>query len=92
GKVQDVYLAVNGEYTFEQTRILPGQDFTLPPGAYFLLGASAGITIPLDDAHLELSLAIENALNTSYRNYLNRLRYFADELGMNVRMRAHYHF
>ncbi|KKM72261.1 hypothetical protein LCGC14_1422330, partial [marine sediment metagenome] len=32
---------------------------------------------------LTVGFGITNILNTSYRNYLNRLRYYADDLGRN---------
>ena len=33
---------------------------------------------------LNIGLGVNNVFNTSYRNYLNSLRYFADELGRNI--------
>jgi iron complex outermembrane receptor protein len=35
---------------------------------------------------IQVSLNINNLLNTSYRNYLNRLRFFADDLGRNFQL------
>ena len=34
-----------------------------------------------------LSLSVTNLLNTSYREYLNRFRYYADEMGRNITLR-----
>lgn len=36
------------------------------------------------------SIVAQNLLNTSYRNYLNELRYFADDLGRNVLLNLKY--
>ncbi|MBK8625953.1 MAG: hypothetical protein IPN86_10440 [Saprospiraceae bacterium] len=33
---------------------------------------------------LDLIVRCENLLNSTYRDYLNRLRYFADEMGRNI--------
>jgi len=33
---------------------------------------------------LNIGLGINNLLDTNYREYLNRLRYFADDLGRNI--------
>ena len=33
---------------------------------------------------LNIGLGVNNVFDTSYRNYLNSLRYFADELGRNI--------
>ena len=32
---------------------------------------------------LNIGLGVNNVFDTSYRNYLNSLRYFADEIGRN---------
>lgn len=77
-------IGVSGQYVFEQTRYVDGQDFLPPPGAYFLLGFNASTGIKLGENHLDINFRIDNALNTTYRDYLNRLRYFADELGLNA--------
>ncbi|MEM6517552.1 MAG: TonB-dependent receptor [Bacteroidota bacterium] len=63
-------------------------DFINPPDGYFLLDASWSFK----KKNLEGGLAIQNALNTRYRNYLNDLRYFADELGINVLLTLNYKF
>lgn len=54
-----------------------------PPNAYNLVNFEASTNIPLKKTRLRLVAKIENLLNTRYRNYLNRLRYFADETGIN---------
>ncbi|MFT6036953.1 MAG: iron complex outermembrane receptor protein, partial [Marivirga sp.] len=36
------------------------------------------------------SFAVRNVFNTSYRNYLNQMRYFADELGRNFLFTINY--
>ena len=33
---------------------------------------------------ISISLIFDNILDTNYRNYLNRLRFYADEMGRNV--------
>lgn len=38
------------------------------------------------------SVTAQNLLNTSYRNYLNELRYFADEPGRNILFALNYNF
>jgi iron complex outermembrane receptor protein len=80
-------ITVNGKYVFKQTHLNDDQDILPPPNGYFLLGATIGTTIQLNQLKLRLSLNGENLLNTRYRDYLNRQRYFADDLGWNVSMR-----
>ena len=70
-------------YVFEQRNISEEQDFVAPPEGYYLLGFRASAEKQLKGIRLEAHLGVENALNASYRDYLNRQRYFADELGRN---------
>ncbi|WP_071781119.1 TonB-dependent receptor [Adhaeribacter aquaticus] len=62
-------------------------DYIAPPAGYFLLQASLGKTFMAGKQPIEISLAGNNLLNTTYRDYLNRFRYFADEMGRNVVVR-----
>ena len=60
-------------------------DISTPPPTYHLLHLNSDITFALTDkTNLNVGLSVQNLLNTSYRNYLNRLRYFADDLGRNI--------
>ncbi|MDW3645606.1 MAG: TonB-dependent receptor [Bacteroidia bacterium] len=85
-------LSINAKYVFRQNRLLPEQDFLAPPDAYFLLGAEWEGHIQLGESKVAFSLQAENILNTVYRDYLNRLRYYADDLGINIRLGIRYEF
>lgn len=74
-------------WTGRQNRIDESQDFLAPPESYSLLSAKTGTHIKFHNSILEISLFADNLLNTQYRDYLNRLRYFADELGFNAGLR-----
>ncbi|WP_242922020.1 TonB-dependent receptor [Pontibacter liquoris] len=82
-RTSNSYLAIGGQYVAEQTRYptKADQDYALPPDAYFLLHAEAGTTLHLGKQPLEIGITGNNLLNTSYRDYLNRFRYYADDLG-----------
>lgn len=59
-------------------------DVSTPPGAYHLLNFDSSIDIAIrKKSNLTVGFGITNVWNTSYRNYLNRLRYYADDLGRN---------
>lgn len=88
----DNSISLNGRYVFEQTRLLAEQDLLAPPEGYFLLGVDVGSGIHLEKTHLNFKLRVENMLNTTYRDYLNRMRYFADDLGINVSLNVNYTF
>jgi iron complex outermembrane receptor protein len=41
---------------------------------------------------MQVGLYVNNLLNTSYRNYLNRLRYYADDVGRNITLQLKYNY
>jgi len=61
-------------------------DIADPPSGYFLLDLGWEANL----GPLSWRLALQNALNNSYRNYTNRVRYFADEPGLNVILSLNY--
>ncbi|GAB4124308.1 MAG: TonB-dependent receptor [Raineya sp.] len=63
-------------------------DFMKAPASYFLLGAG----IEADYQKFRFSLKAENILNTVYRDYLNRWRYYANDLGRNFIIQLNYTF
>jgi iron complex outermembrane recepter protein len=60
-------------------------DISTPPPAFHLLHFYGDITFRMSEkTQLNIGLSVNNIFNTSYRAYLNRLRYFADDLGRNI--------
>jgi iron complex outermembrane recepter protein len=104
GRLSDVSLAITGLYVARQQRVPAigqradaGQviftgDFAPPPPAYFLLGAEASATLRLGRRAVTVSVLGQNLLNTSYRDYLDRFRYFADAPGRNVAIKLKFPF
>lgn len=41
---------------------------------------------------LTTSLSIQNIMNTTYRDYLNRQRFYADEMGRNVQIQLKFNY
>jgi iron complex outermembrane receptor protein len=58
-------------------------DFMKPPEGYFLWNLSAGASLKGAKTRYDIRIGTENLLNTSYREYTNRFRYYADDLGRN---------
>ncbi|WGK64526.1 TonB-dependent receptor [Croceiramulus getboli] len=55
-----------------------------PPEAYSLFHLAASMTFAVTEkSMMEVGLGVDNVLNTEYRQYLNRQRYFVDDLGRN---------
>jgi iron complex outermembrane recepter protein len=83
-RFSDNTFSVNAKYVFQNEGLLPEQDFVAAPAAYFLLGLNMGTQWRCKSSVFGITLRVENLLNVSYRDYLNRLRYFADERGREV--------
>jgi len=92
GKLIEPYLKIMGSHTRQQNRVPEDQDYAAPPDAFTLLQVTGGFDLDLNGQSLSCGLTIDNASNQRYRNYLNRFRYYADEMGRNVLLRLQYNF
>ncbi|WP_299889655.1 TonB-dependent receptor [uncultured Lacinutrix sp.] len=82
---QNEYPDFNFEIENQLTEEIISVDISSPPPAYHLLHFYSEATFALSKkTNLNIALGVNNLLNTSYRNYLNRLRFFADDLGRNI--------
>ena len=59
-------------------------DFAPAPGCYWLINLATGYSIKASRTRYDFRLATENLFNTSYREYTNRFRYYADDRGRNI--------
>lgn len=90
GKLNLIYenknlrMDVWSRYTARQFRYSAGTDFQEPPPAYWLLGADIQYSTSIRKQELRFIVGCSNLGNTSYRDYMNRFRYFSDEPGLNV--------
>jgi iron complex outermembrane receptor protein len=81
---QNDYPDTNFEVFTPETQTWQMVDVSSTPDAYHLLNFNSSIDININqNSKLTVGLGITNLLNTSYRNNLNRLRYYADDLGRN---------
>ncbi len=71
---------------------LQGQDFVDPPSAYGLVGFDASCQTRIGKQRVNFGFRVSNLLNTTYRDYLDRQRYFADALGRNIKLRIGWKF
>ena len=76
------YVTLSATMVAPQYSVNPDLDFAPVPDGYVLLGASAGTTFKAGEQRYTLSMELQNALNTSYRDYTSMLRYYADEPGL----------
>jgi len=98
--------SLESQYTFKQNRtpedimvFSPLQqsevllEINSAPPAYHLMNLdfSADFSLKKQD-DFSVGLRITNLLNTNYRDYLNRLRYFVDDLGSTINLRLIYKY
>ncbi len=94
----DLELSLRSNYVFRQNETPPNimvfsaeqgemvlLEINTPPDAYHLFDFYGTMQFGLGDTTtLTTSLGVNNILNTTYREYLNRQRFFADDLGRNI--------
>lgn len=82
--------SLSGNYVTKQNRFDPNKDLVpVSPDPYFLLGASADVTFKLPGKReVKFMLIGDNILNTLYKEYTDRFRYYAHERGMNYSLRT----
>lgn len=59
-------------------------DYMAPPDGYLLWNLALGWTLGGKKTQYDFRVASENILNSSYREYTNRFRYYADDMGRNI--------
>ncbi|NNL07856.1 MAG: TonB-dependent receptor [Croceitalea sp.] len=90
-------LGLQSQYVFRQNEVPPNisvfspeqqQDIVLDinssPEAYHILNFNSKMEFEIGKQTLTTSVLVNNLLNTNYREYLNRQRFFAHDLGRNI--------
>ena len=94
GLFKHIEASVGHTFVAKQTRFEPSQELVpTTPEAYHLFEASLGGTLSITE-HQSLSVRVsaENLLNQLYKEYTNRFRYYAHDLGRNISLRLSYNF
>lgn len=91
-QLEALELELNNRYVLQQKHLLPEQDFVLPPPAYYLLGLKVSTNLIFPAYKFRCFLKVDNLFNTSYRDYLNRQRYFADATGISIVIGVNFKF
>jgi iron complex outermembrane receptor protein len=90
-RLTEAYFSIELQNIFRQTRVPDEkngkQDYKAAPQGYTLLNADVSASFALGRLPVTIGLNGRNLLNRSYRDYLNNLRYFTDELGRNIGLR-----
>lgn len=93
-KMTDNFLQLSYLYVTRQTRYKLNSDFLPPPAAYGLWSIAGGTKFLLGDGSksLTIDLSVDNLFNIAYKDYLNRWRYVAEDIGRNIQLHAIFRF
>ncbi|HWV72454.1 MAG TPA: TonB-dependent receptor [Pseudosphingobacterium sp.] len=86
------FLQVGHRFVARQTRYNKDSDYTSPPPSYHLFDAVAGIKYQMAKQTVGLNISVDNLTNNLYKEYMNRFRYYAHEMGRNITVRLFYNF
>ena len=86
-KLNSSYLSASLLYVTKQYRVPQNSDFVPPPSEYYLVNIHASYSIQMKNESIELGISVFNLFNESYRDYLDRFRYFTDAMGRNISIR-----
>lgn len=82
------YAGIGSVLVRQQDGVPQGTIYTLPTAGYALMQGEIGTTaMPLFGKPTDVSLSINNAMNTRYRDYLSRYRLFVNDPGRDVVLR-----
>lgn len=86
--------AIRHRFVAKQTRFDPDTDLIpYAPPAYHLCGFNASLECPVKYGHkLRFMVSADNILNKEYKEYTNRSRYYAHDMGRDVRCSVNWTF
>jgi iron complex outermembrane receptor protein len=91
-RIENLFLSLIHHQVLRQRWFPENADFIPPPKGYQLWHIYAGITVPFKAQNLSVIFQADNVFNVAYRNYLDRFRYYADNMGRNFSIKIRYLF
>lgn len=94
GKGRHLWASTKHQWVARQHRFNPAADLiAFAPDSYHLIGLEMGYEQPFGRWHrLRFSLSVDNLLNEQYKDYTNRARYYAHDLGRDIRVATTWQF
>ena len=91
---QEPWITLKHRFTAKQNRFNPDTDLiSYTPPAYHLFGLEAGISFLLKGRQkFSIMVAADNLLNKEYKEYTNRARYYAHDMGRDIRLNLNWTF
>ena len=85
--IEDGYISISIINVLKQSKLPDNGEFVPAPDGYTLLNAYLNFTLPVNGQNISIGIGGNNILNTIYRDYMNRFRYYAHEMGRNISLR-----
>lgn len=92
GIVSNIYISLQNISVSKQKRVPPNSDYVAPPPGYSLFNLNIGFTTLAGKCPINIDLGAYNLTNVAYRDYLNRFRYYTDDLGRNIVLKTRISF
>ena len=83
-QIEESEIELTNRLIFRKNDVLLDQDFVPAPNGYYLLGLKFSTNVIFPSYKIRCFVKADNLLNARYRDYMNRQRYFADDLGISV--------
>lgn len=82
-KIKHPFLTLSHTLVPRKRFVPANADFKAPPSGYGLWNLDTGFETHVAKQKIQFTFSINNILNTVYRDYLDRFRYFNDAVGIN---------
>ena len=86
GLLRQPMVSLSSTLMFKKQHAPSSGDYSPPPQGYALLGLQASTQVKAGTAWITTGLKVNNMLNTVYRDYLDRFRYYHDAPGIGVQL------
>jgi len=87
------YVRLSHRFVARQSRYELASDYAAPPQSYNLLDLIVSKEFSFGGSRaLNLMVSGENLMNSSYKDYMDRFRYFAHQMGRNINVKISYQF
>ncbi len=87
GRMNQCYFQIGTLFVSKQKNTPKNADYVDSPSAYFLINLETGFGFKIKNQRVKISITVNNLTNTIYRDYLNRFRYYSNEIGRNFTVR-----
>ena len=83
---KDISADININYVQKQ-KTTTSADYLPPPNSYTTIDLFFSGRVETNSSQIKIQLGVNNLLNTKYREYLNRFRYFIDNTGRDISLK-----